>query len=160
MKHLTAILILFLPLALQASEIRTGVLFHDAGEIWGNTRKEIGADLNYEVIFGEGFFRPNLGVSFSFRGYTSKIYAGCVMEPQIGPVFVSLAFGGALHNGEIHSREVKSLGSRVLFRVAAEVGFYSGSHSLSIILDHISNAGLGEWNDGLDILGIRFGVRI
>jgi hypothetical protein len=49
-----------------------------------------------------------------------------------------------------------------LFREAAEVGWnFYGKDSISIRLDHISNANLWgeETNEGLDTLGIFYGYR-
>ena len=40
-----------------------------------------------------------------------------------------------------------------------EAGYDFGKHRLSIMLDHISNADLGESNIGLDIIGIRYGYK-
>ena len=56
----------------------------------------------------------------------------------------------------------KELGSSLLFREAAEIGWnFYGKDSISIRLDHISNANLwGEdTNEGLDTLGIFYGYR-
>jgi hypothetical protein len=52
------------------------------------------------------------------------------------------------------------LGCRVLFRESLSVGVrFMKHHSLSVMVDHISNAGLCDHNDGLDTLGVRYGYR-
>ena len=139
----------------QSFEIRTGLFWHDSGTIWGNSKKEYGVDFGFEVIFGDGLLRPNVGFTINSQGHTSKIYGGYILEPRINNLFISLGLGAAFHSGEIHSKEVKSLGSKLLFRISIEIGF----DNISVILDHISNATLARYNDGLDILGIRYGWR-
>ena len=54
----------------------------------------------------------------------------------------------------------KSLGCKVLFRESAALGYLvTEKHSLSVALDHISNASLCSSNEGLDALGMRCGYR-
>ncbi len=54
----------------------------------------------------------------------------------------------------------KSLGSRVLFREAAEIGYeFTPKNSISVMLDHISNARLATRNEGITNVGLRYGVR-
>ena len=67
-----------------------------------------------------------------------------------------------MHNGELRSfdPEEKSLGSRVLFRLGAELGVdVTERISLSAIYEHASNANLAEENEGLNNAGIRVGWR-
>ena len=80
----------------------------------------------------------------------------------IGPLFFEASFGGAVHDGELNddAEGEKALGCRVLFRESLALGWrLDARHSLSVMLDHISNGGLCEHNEGLDTLGLRYGYR-
>ena len=151
-------------------EIRTGVLAHDVDGLWSGTQKEDGIDLNGELIFSRpsfslltGTVRPNLGLTLNLNGDTSKLYGGLLWELwATSALFFDLGAGLALHNGELDTSDPdkKSLGSRLLFRIAIELGYaLSKHHRVSIMFDHISNAYLANPNEGLDTLGIRYGYR-
>jgi hypothetical protein len=48
----------------------------------------------------------------------------------------------------------------VLFHLQASVGFdLSENTTAQLYLNHFSNAGLADQNNGLESVGIRFGVR-
>jgi hypothetical protein len=147
-----------------------GLLAHDLGGLWSNTRAEGGVDLNAEFVFRrphvmlwEGVIRPNLGLSVNNQGGTSKLYAGAVWEFQFrNGFFFNTGTGLAVHNGQLESDDAnqKQLGSRVLFRVPIEFGVsLGGGHRISIMFDHISNADLADPNEGLDTLGLRYGFQ-
>ena len=158
MKLLPIILLLSIPLSAQL-EFRGGVFVHDTANWWGCQKKESGFDINGEVILGAGWIRPNAGMNINSAGHTSKIYAGVVVEPDVGDLLVSFGLGLAVHDGELIGDECnRSLGFRVLFRVSLELGWKFGRHRIMIIWDHISNARiLAEVNDGLDVMGVRYG---
>jgi hypothetical protein len=152
------------------SEVRGGVLAHDVGGLWSGEHVEHGFDLNGELIFrrgalplGPGSLRPHVGATWNTRGYTSKLYAGvCLRFEADSGAFLELGLGAAVHDGERETddRDEKQLGSRVLFRIPIEAGLAFGErHSLSILFDHVSNAGLADENEGLDTLGLRYGLR-
>lgn len=156
-------------------EIRVGALRHDAG-VFGS-HKEDGADINAELRFASpGFLRflgaprPDLGVSVNTDGNTSQIYGGLVWTvfpfsnwAQSGAgLFVEGGLGFAVHDGKLDTQRLdrKALGERALFHLSAEVGWsFDGVNSLSVLLDHMSNANLGPRNEGLDTLGLRFGHK-
>lgn len=53
------------------------------------------------------------------------------------------------------------LGSNILFRYGLDVAWQVDEvHSLSVYYSHASNAGLADDNDGLDFIGLRYGVRL
>jgi hypothetical protein len=150
--------------------VRVGLLAHDLGGLWSNTRAEGGVDWNAEVVFNRPSFTlwggqilPNLGASINSRGDTSKIYAGFVWEFQFeNGFFFNIGTGLAVHNGQLESNDAnkKQLGSRVLFREPIEFGFaIDQHHRISIMFDHISNADLADPNEGLDTLGLRYGFQ-
>lgn len=67
-----------------------------------------------------------------------------------------------MHNGELRSLdpEEKSLGSRVLFRLGAEIGVdVTERINVSVVYDHASNANLADANEGLNNAGVRVGWR-
>jgi len=157
MLSIWATVMLFGVMPLGANELKIGLLYHDIAPVWGNTKIERGVDLNAEFIFGAGLVKTNAGVSLSSSGETSRVYAGFVVGRNLCGISCSLGFGLAtVVNYE------RALGSTVLFRVAGEIGLTltkDGQHTLSLILDHISNANLAEHNAGLDLLGVRYGIR-
>ena len=137
-----------------AHEIKIGILYHDIAQVWGNTKIEGGYDVNCEFLWGTGLVRPCGGFAINSQGETSRAYIGYNFMVVHRSCFAS-AFGG----GAVVFNYHRALGSHVLFRVAGEIGYQFGPHSISIILDHISNANLAEHNAGLDLLGIRYGWR-
>lgn len=147
------------------SEIRLGVLGHDVG-VFGSAKEE-GPDLNGEVLFDPLRIlwapRPHLGVSLNTRGDTSQAYAGLTWSWNLTrDVFVEASLGGALHNGydDTDRPDRKSLGFPLLFRESLGLGVRVGPNlTLSLFLDHVSNARLADRNQGLDNFGIRWGYR-
>jgi lipid A 3-O-deacylase len=150
-------------------DIRVGILAHDV-PIWSLSRKEGGVDLNTEFIFNwpnyspsTGIVHSNIGISLNNQGDTSKIYSGVLWEYiwQSG-IFLNLGLGLSIHNGELETNDgdKKDLGSRILFRIPAEIGlFFTKHHGLSIMFDHVSNAYLAAPNEGLDTMGFRYTYR-
>ncbi|MGA7329738.1 MAG: acyloxyacyl hydrolase [Rhodomicrobium sp.] len=150
------------------SEVRLGWLDHDAG-IFSN-RKEDGADINAEVLFVAPEFldvawspRPDLGFKLNTSGDTDQIYAGLTWTYSfMDSLFCDFSFGPSVHNGNLNKSDpnLKALGSPVLFREALSVGWrFDPVNSMSVILDHISNAGLARYNGGMEDIGIRYGYH-
>jgi hypothetical protein len=151
-------------------EIRGGVLAHDVDHLWTGESVEGGVDLNAELIFAhptistiEGRIRLNAGASINTAGYTGKVYGGMLWEweAKFG-LFFDVGFGLAVHDGELDTDKPdrKSLGSRVLFRTAIEVGYsFNAHHRTALSFDHVSNASLADPNDGIDTLGLRYCYR-
>ncbi len=128
-------------------EVKLGVLAHDI-RVFGLGRSgETGADVNLEVLFPSPAFlrnlgapRPHLGVSINTAGHS---------------------LGGVAHDGYLNTAPPgrKRLGSRLLFRESAEVGYQLTRRvSVSALFDHLSNAGLAPYNQSLNNLGVRVGV--
>ncbi len=150
------------------SELRLGVLAHDQGVFVAT--KEEGMDINAEIYFRDwGWFdggwevRPSLGLSANLKGDTSQAYLGLTIGgPIAGPVFIEGAVGGTVHDGDLDmaTTDRKELGCRVLFHLAASAGvMLSESTSLSLYLDHASNANFCDHNEGLETAGGRIGFR-
>ncbi len=151
------------------SEVRGGILAHDL--VPTLTHKEPGADINLEVLFHSPDFlgvigspRPHVGFAVNTGGDTSQLYAGLTWEWEfLRNMFASLALGGAIHDGDldVRSDNQKELGCRVLFRAAVELGYrFRQRHGISLYIDQISNGGICDQNEGLALLGFRYGYRL
>lgn len=150
------------------SELRGGLLAHDYGPFSRN--EEDGVDVNLEVLFVSPNFlrflwspRPHLGATINTAGDTSQLYFGLSWEWTFWDSwFAGFSLGGAVHDGKLETNQVdrKELGCRILFRESVEGGYrFNGRHSISLFLDHISNAKLCSRNEGLENVGIRYGYR-
>jgi lipid A 3-O-deacylase len=162
------------------SAVRLGVMDHDFG-LFKNQREE-GLDLNFELLFVAPQFleidwlpRPHVGLTVSTDGNTSFLYAGGTLDiPNFldrvfgwqiwKPLLFEGSLGLALHDGELSvpagQSSANALGCRVLFREALSLGMrFWTRHSFSLSVDHISNAGICDNNDGLSTLGLRYGYR-
>ena len=150
------------------SEIRIGALIHDEGPF--TRREESGFDGNFELLFVSPSVlrflwspRPHLGFSVNSDGDTSQAYAGLSWEWSFwGSWFAGFSLGGSVHDGETETTRAdrKELGCHLLFRESVEFGYrFGGRHSVSLFLDHISNAKLCDANEGLENTGIRYGYR-
>jgi len=155
------------------SELKGGVLAHDLSFLGGGA--EGGADVNAEVLFlSPEIFeiilapRPHIGIQINTQGDTSQIYAGLTWTFfPLDRVWIGVSGGGSVHNGDLgepsrsgRASEVSALGSRVLFRLAAEIGVQVNDRlSISLIFDHESNANLADENEGLNNAGLRVGYR-
>jgi len=150
-------------------ELRLGVLNHDVNGLWSGLSREDGLDFNLEVIFTPslklfgGALRPAAGISANDSGNTSKIYCDGRWQYDFKMrLFMILGVGAALHNGatDPDTTSKKALGSPLLFHIPFEFGYYFTPHyAISVYFDHISNAYLGNYNEGLDTAGIRLGYR-
>jgi len=155
-------------------EVKLGVLGHDVRFLGDHV--EPGADLNVEVLFSTPAFlrvlwapRPHLGLSLNTAGATNYAYVGLTWSGRPWRPLLTLpeglfaagSLGGGIHDGHLNSAppDRKVLGSRLLFRESVEAGYQlTRSVSLSVMLDHLSNAGLAPHNQGLTNVGARVGV--
>ncbi|MEG3641606.1 acyloxyacyl hydrolase [Magnetococcus sp. PR-3] len=149
-------------------ELRLGAMLHDIDFLSFN--REGGQDLNGEILFATprllssmGSPRPHVGFALNSDGYTSQLYTGLTWHHRwLNQLFVEGSLGGTVHNGDTlnYASDRKSLGSQVLFRLSASVGYQlTKQNSLSLMVDHISNAYLADENEGLDTIGLRIGHR-
>jgi lipid A 3-O-deacylase len=156
-------------------ELKLGGLAHDV--TFGGRHLESGADINLEMLFTPpdilrvlGSPRPHIGADINTSGNTSDGYFGLtwgimLIQSLFGAgdgVFANGSLGGAIHDGFIDTAPAgrKRLGSRVLFRESAELGYQiTPNASVSAMVDHISNANLGNHNAGITSAGARFGFK-
>ena len=91
---------------------------------------------------GGVFYRPGWSRGDGFFGYFSE--------------------GGSVNDGKISTTNParKSLGSHVLFKEGLDLGYqFNDVISLAAFVDHISNAGLANRNEGLTSAGMRVGYK-
>jgi lipid A 3-O-deacylase len=159
-------------------EFKIGGLAHDV-TFFGKHR-ESGGDVNIEMLFTPpvildviGSPRPHVGADINTDGNTSDAYFGLtwgitliqnLFNPGDG-IFVNGSLGGAIHDGSpLTGPEAppgkKLLGSRILFRESAELGYaITPTINVSGFLDHISNANLAPRNAGITSAGARLGFK-
>jgi lipid A 3-O-deacylase len=159
-------------------EVKLGALAHDVGFLGHHV--EGGADVNIEMLFTPpdllaviGSPRPHIGADINTAGKTSDGYFGLtwgimLIQNLFGfgdGVFANGSLGGAIHDGSPLTGAVsppghKLLGSRILFRESAELGYQMTPRiSISALLDHISNANLAPRNAGITSAGARLGFK-
>ena len=156
-------------------EVKLGALGHDVGFLGDNI--EHGPDVNAEVLFVSPDFlsiigspRPHIGGDINTAGETSDAYVGLtwgvsLIQNLLRPgdyIFANGSLGGAYQDGFIDNAPIgrKRLGSPVLFRESAELGYQiTPMVSVSAILDHISNANLAQLNAGITSAGGRVGFK-
>ncbi|MFP6688677.1 MAG: acyloxyacyl hydrolase [Alphaproteobacteria bacterium] len=144
---------------------------HDVGA-FGN-RKESGKDVNMEINFTPfggwlwNFLQspePHIGGHYNTDGNTNQLYMGGTWIFDLGwGFFAGGSLSLALHDGETDTEELdrKELGLPILFRESLEFGYrVDDHHGISLHLDHISNAGIDENNEGLETFGLRYTYRI
>lgn len=164
-KFFSFIIIVYSFTEVLADEIRISGLAHDVGTGL-KQRHEKGGDLQLEYIAGSDFVflfaRPHLGATLNTRGYSSNIYSGLSWKLDFSyGIFVEASFGGGAHNANLKkSGKKRTLGSRLLFRESLSVGAqFTDEQSLSLMVDHMSNAGLAQPNNGMTNFGLRYGYR-
>lgn len=160
-------------------EVKIGALAHDVAFFTHHV--ESGTDVNVELLFTApdllsiiGSPRPHIGADINTGGNTSDGYFGLTWGMTLLPrlfgaadgVFLNGSLGGAVQDGFTGTQTTvpppgrKLLGSTVLFRESAELGYQmTPTLSVSAIVDHVSNANLAPRNAGLTNAGARLGVK-
>lgn len=150
--------------------VRFGTFAHNKG------RDEDGYDINAQILFNvlepvetdnaalNILLNPklHLGGSLNLQGDTSFGYAGATWRAPLGfDLFVEADFGLAVHNGERFDATGAraSLGCNWSFREAASVGLNIEAWEFLLTVEHLSNASLCDFNDGLTNFGVRVGRR-
>lgn len=160
-------------------ELKVGALAHDVGFLGHHVEK--GADVNLEALFTSpdmlsiiGSPRPHIGADINTDGNTSDGYFGLTWGIMLiqnlfqsgDGIFANGSLGGAVHDGLEGTQKTnpppgrKLLGSPVLFRESAELGYQMTPQvNVSAFLDHISNANLAPRNAGITSAGARLGFK-
>ena len=153
-------------------EFRAGVF--DAS-LDGGANEDAEYMINAELLFGRPFDRrhgdtlrdfllrprPHIGFSVSPGEGTDLVYAGLTWEVRLTDrVFVEASFGGALHNGPTGSEDPETYGCNANIRESASLGIdLTEQMRLMVTVDHMSNGGLCDQNEGLTNAGVRLGYR-
>lgn len=153
------------------SEVRFGIQAHDLSSTLGQSH-ERGISLNGEYLFSSpqnDFFQtllsphPHVGTSINSSSGTSMAYGGFSwIIPFQHDWFTELRFGLAIHNGKVgqETKKKKNYGTRVLFHTGLSLGYvFFEKHTLSVLLNHISNGTLAKPNPGFTDFGVRYGYR-
>ena len=152
------------------SEFKFGALAHDVPGLWSGFQIENPAvDINAEVDFRPFWssqissLRPAIGGTFNTQGQTSHAYADLRWQVTMNPSwYLTFGVGAAYQNGQTDLTDLsrKALGARILFHPSLEVGLNLDPHSsVSVYFEHMSNANLANFNEGMDDLGVRYGYR-
>jgi hypothetical protein len=165
-------------------EFKFGVLAHDVHFLGG---KEHGVDLNPEIDtpspipdslaaevpwYLRWAVQPRfaIGGEANTDGYTNQVYFGASWKWELAgnllrsgdALTFTYFFGPGFNDGDIvsHQPDRKSLGSHVLFREAVELGYrITPVYEVSVMVDHVSNGGLARFNQSINDVGLRLGVR-
>ncbi|WP_170936939.1 MULTISPECIES: acyloxyacyl hydrolase [Rhodomicrobium] len=153
-------------------EFRLGFVFEDVEDENDSRPGEYAA--NVEMLFTrlDGNYgnrwidvflrpRPHFGTLISFDNGVNQIYGGFTWDYHLTDwLFIEGSFGGAAHDGITTEYDGDSLGCPVQFRESASVGFELTERlRLLATIDHMSNAGLCDANQGLTNASVRLGFR-
>jgi lipid A 3-O-deacylase len=167
MRDLTKLVLLFSVMTQNsyAQEVKFGIMQHDFNTKLGH-RIERGKNIIVEYWFDkmQNYLRayPHIGASINNAGFTSNIYAGITWQFEVKQfLLLEASFGASVNNAEKKNKKKRrALGSNFLFRESFSVGYIiNETNSISIIIDHTSNAGLATPNPGLTDIGIRYGYK-
>jgi len=161
----TSILVFTILQNAHAQEIKIGIMQHDFDTKLRH-RYEKGQNIIVEYLFDQmpnclkAF--PHIGASINNRGFTSNIYTGLTWQLDIKDLFtIEASLSGSINNAErLESKKKRALGSKLLFRESFSIGYLiDKTHSISIMIDHISSADIKKPNPGLTDIGIKYGFR-
>jgi lipid A 3-O-deacylase len=152
-----------------ATEIRMGGYYHGIRAAVPHQREDHGLDFNAEILFNSpewlswlGSPRPQLGTTIAHHG-TSLTYAGLDWTVDLSDkVFFDIGFGGAIHDGRLDGNAPNNnenrYGCRALFHENLSIGYrLTESASIMASIEHMSNASLCDYNEGLTNAGVRLG---
>lgn len=157
------------PFAGIVHEVSLGALRHDLGP-FTHQDEERSLDLHVEVRFvspaflkGIGRPYPHVGANINTSGQTSQVFAGLSWEWELdGGLFAGFSLGAAVHDGETTKPTLdrKQLGCALLFRESVNIGYrWDDRNGIALLGDHISNANLCRYNEGLENVGVRYQHR-
>lgn len=156
---LVACLVLCGPVPLEAQvagqdQLQVGLGYLDVSDRHGEAAS---LELTYRHA-GEWLWRlrPHLGAAAFTDG---SLYAHLGIHLFV-PLGARLALTPAFGPGLFRSGRDVDLGSALEFRSSLGVGFQvAPGHWLSLYLYHLSNAGIGDRNPGIEVLGLGYAFR-
>jgi lipid A 3-O-deacylase len=154
-------------------DVRLGVL---AANLEDGGGEEAEVLINGEALFNIGlsqqvyddpirnfFLRPRAHIGFSVTPDegTNQVYGGLTWDAHLtNRIFIEASFGGTLHDGPTAANDPNSYGCSLMFRESASIGYELTEHvRIMATVDHMSNAGLCDQNQGLTNAGVRLGYR-
>ena len=152
-------------------EIRFGVL---AADLEPGGASDDGVAINAEILSqrignrSEGSFldilltpRFHIGANLTTDDGANQAYAGLTWDYHFdNGLFLETSFGGTVHDSETADNNPDSYGCTLQFRESLSVGFDINERvSIMATVDHMSNAGLCDENQGLTNAGVRIGYR-
>ena len=151
------------------SEFRFGVLAADLEPGGGS---DDGVAISGELLtpnrarnlpFIQNLLHPrfHIGAAIHTDDGVNQAYAGLTWDYYLtDTLFVETSFGGAVHDGDTDGNNPDSYGCTLNFRESVSIGVdITESVSVSATVDHMSNAGLCDQNQGLTNAGVRLGYR-
>lgn len=151
------------------NEVRIGVMAYDRGPF--STDDFNGAVINGEFVFASPEFLSAIGAPRPYLGFDAAIaddpvhffYGGLNWDFRLTDrLYVGASLGGAVTTADDLKTPAtyKALGCRVLFHLGAAIGYDISDHwTVQGYLDHFSNAGLCDPNNGAETTGVRIGYR-
>lgn len=152
-------------------EVRLGVFAADLEE---SINSEGDYAINAEMLFGRPDRaydhyvwdyllrpRPHIGLAINPDDGVNQAYFGVTWDIMLTDrLFLETSFGGAVHDGPTSPFHPDGYGCTLNFRESASLGLaFTERLHLLITVDHMSNAGLCEGNQGLTNAGVRLGYR-
>ncbi len=117
----------------------------------------------YGDPFLNAFLTPrfHLGAIFSAGKGVNQGYAGLTWDYRLtDAIFLETSFGAAVHDGKTQAHNPDSYGCTAQFRESLSVGVeVTEQINLIATVDHMSNAGLCDENQGVTNAGVRLGYR-
>lgn len=109
--------------------------------------------------------RPIVGFTANTADGPDIVYGGLDWTYNFASgFFVGINFSGSVHDGTLHASDARDagLGSRFLFRSAAEIGTrLKSGHGLSAMIAHASHARmLGGQNQGINWYALRYSYAL
>ncbi len=118
---------------------------------------------DYADTFLNAFLTPrfHLGTTFTTDYGINQVYGGLTWDYHLtDALFLETSFSAAIHDGETDNNNPDSYGCTVQFRESLSVGVHlTRQMSVMATVDHMSNAGLCDENQGLTNAGVRLGYR-
>ncbi|HEY9346153.1 MAG TPA: acyloxyacyl hydrolase [Inquilinus sp.] len=135
-------------------------ILNDKGEPGHEDRDKGGAGIGrVELRFNEQFLRirPFIGIEANTDSAT-YFYGGGMLDVRFGPHFILSpnAAVGAYFNGD-----GRDMGSTVEFRTGIEAAWeFDNRMRIGAAFHHISNAGIGDVNPGVETLTLNFSIPL
>lgn len=140
--------------AVSGDWVQLGVAYLDVSARQG---EEAGLEGSYR--WGEPLvwrLHPQVGAAL-FSDGSAYAYSGLALPVRLG---ARLSLSPSMSAGAFSAGEEVHLGSAIEFRSALTLGVSMGrDHGLSLSFYHLSNAGLGDRNPGVEVLGLAYWVR-